>query len=378
MKIRAFAVAVLFVGILTVSGFGSLALPDKAVSVSERRYLTRYSSYAAQKREAEDRGRDYGITDYFAFLETYCLDQFPGRELLRSIKSVFKLKVLLQKDNNGYYCVDGSLSRMDPVLNETAVTDAVDRLNAVYETLLRPLGANAFYCLIPDKNYFLAQENGYLHYDYDALYRMVGGQIRGDIREIDVRALLSADAYYRTDPHWDQAALLPAAQAVLRGMGASGGISGLDWQTRALEPFYGTYWGQLALPVAPDTLRCLTCSRLENVSVYDHAAQRTTALYQEEGFGDVDPYDVFLGGAVSLLKLENPDGATDRQLVVFRDSFGSSLIPLLAAEYSEIIAADLRYLSVDGLRAAVRLRPDCDVLFLYSTSVLNTYGAFTG
>ena len=62
--------------------------------------------------------------------------------------------------------------------------------------------------------------------------------------------------------------------------------------------------------------------------------------------------------------------------MVFRDSFGSSMIPLLAPEYEQLIVADIRYISPESLFAAVRFQKNCDVLFLYSTSVINTYGTF--
>jgi len=62
--------------------------------------------------------------------------------------------------------------------------------------------------------------------------------------------------------------------------------------------------------------------------------------------------------------------------VVFRDSFGSSMVPLLIAEYAEIIVVDIRYVSPSLLSKLVRFRSNCDVLFLYSTSVLNSYGVF--
>ena len=41
-----------------------------------------------------------------------------------------------------------------------------------------------------------------------------------------------------------------------------------------------------------------------------------------------DPYSVFLSGSKSLLTITNPSADTDRELVIFRDSFASSLAPL--------------------------------------------------
>ena len=69
--------------------------------------------------------------------------------------------------------------------------------------------------------------------------------------------------------------------------------------------------------------------------------------------------------------LENPNGPAGRELVLFRDSFGSSLAPLLAASYSKITLVDLRYMDSSLLGDYVTFSHQ-DVLFLYSTLLLNS------
>ena len=56
--------------------------------------------------------------------------------------------------------------------------------------------------------------------------------------------------------------------------------------------------------------------------------------------------------------------------MVFRDSFGSSLIPLLAESYRTIYAVDIRYLSSQMVGRFLSFDGSEDVLFLYSTLVL--------
>ena len=83
-----------------------------------------------------------------------------------------------------------------------------------------------------------------------------------------------------------------------------------------------------------------------------------------------DPYELFLSGSISLLSIENPNAETDRELIVFRDSFGSSLAPLLAEGYAKITLADIRYLPSSQMGKLLDFT-DADVLFLYSVPVLN-------
>ena len=61
---------------------------------------------------------------------------------------------------------------------------------------------------------------------------------------------------------------------------------------------------------------------------------------------------------------------TNKELLLFRDSFGSSIAPLLVENYSKITLIDLRYISSMILDKYIDFKEQ-DVLFLYSTVVLN-------
>lgn len=89
------------------------------------------------------------------------------------------------------------------------------------------------------------------------------------------------------------------------------------------------------------------------------------AVYDMEKGAGNDPYELFLSGSISLLSIENPNAETDRELIVFRDSFGSSLAPLLAEGYAKITLADIRYLPSSQMGKLLDFT-DADVLLLYS------------
>ena len=97
---------------------------------------------------------------------------------------------------------------------------------------------------------------------------------------------------------------------------------------------------------------------------------QNAAKYPVEKARGSDPYELFLSGSVSLLTVESPNARTDRELVIFRDSFASSLAPLLLEGYSRVTLVDIRYLSPTQLGRYLTFT-DQDVLFLYSTGVLN-------
>ena len=54
------------------------------------------------------------------------------------------------------------------------------------------------------------------------------------------------------------------------------------------------------------------------------------SIYNMEKKSGKDPYEIFLSGPRSLITIENPNCKSDNELVIFRDSFGSSIAPLLS------------------------------------------------
>ena len=141
----------------------------------------------------------------------------------------------------------------------------------------------------------------------------------------------------------------------------------------AAEDFRGVYYGQAALPLPGEPLRYLTWDGIEDCTVMNYETGETTGIYQLEKMEDRDPYDIFLGGACALMTVENPSAQAagiDRELILFRDSFGSSMAPLLLPAYSRITLVDLRYIKSDFLDQFIDFHGQ-DVLFLYGATLLN-------
>ena len=110
---------------------------------------------------------------------------------------------------------------------------------------------------------------------------------------------------------------------------------------------------------------------LSQCKVYDLETNAYLDVYNMDMLQSKDLYDVFLSGAKSLLTIENPNASTDRELIIFRDSFGSSLAPLLVQGYKTVTLVDVRYISSAMLDRFIDFHGQ-DVLFLYSTLVLNS------
>lgn len=299
--------------------------------------------------------------------EDFSLDQFPARDGFRKIKSLFHYYVLGQKDNNGIYIADGYAVQQEYPLKEEAIDHALDRFNRVYEKYLS--GSRVYLSIVPDKGYYLADSAGQLAMDYEALIdRMRSGMPFATY--IDITGTLNGNSYYRTDTHWRQEHLLEAAKALCDAMGVAAPNPD-DYTAQTLsKPFYGVYYGQAALPMEPEQLHYLQSRLLEDCTVYDFESGKTGSVYDLTKAEGKDLYEVFLSGPRSLLTIENPHAGTDRELIIFRDSFGSAIAPLLVNDYTRVTLVDIRYIQPDMLDRFLEFRGQ-DVLFLYSTLVLN-------
>ena len=332
--------------------------PAKAFSDTERRPLE-------QKPEISIDTLLNGsfMTDF----EDYALDQFPLRDGFRTVKSLFHYYVLGQKDNNGIYLAHGYAAKQEYPLREASLDHALERFSHLYEKYLTD--SDAYMAIVPDKGYYLAEDSGHLAMDYEALF----GAFREGMpwaRHIDLTDTLSLEDYYRTDTHWRQEKLLDAAGTICQALGVTAPKAEDYTQTALERPFYGVYYGQVALPMEPETMYVLDNELLQNCTVYDHESGKTAAIYDESKLEGKDLYEVFLSGPRSLLTIQNPAGQSGKELIVFRDSFGSAMVPLILQDYETVTVIDIRYLQMDLLDRFVDFHGQ-DVLFLYSTLVLN-------
>lgn len=308
--------------------------------------------------------------EFMENFESYAQDQFPFRDGFRTVKSVAVYDVFRQKDNHDIYLVNGYAAKQEYPLKEEMLLHATERFSYIYDTYLKGTNTQNYLSIIPDKNYFLAGEGGYLSMDYESLVNTVR-ENTDFLTYIDIMDTLSLSDYYRTDTHWKQENIGGVAEILAEGMGADLGNPVYIEQVLD-QPFFGVYRGQAAIPMEADTITYLTSEELSacTVTLYDSGMPETIPMYDMEKATGKDPYEMFLSGAVALLSIENPVAANGKELILFRDSFGSSIAPLLVSGYEKITLVDIRYIQPDFLGAFIEFT-DQDVLFLYSTSILN-------
>ncbi len=362
-KIKSIIMTVVFTVLIFGLSVGFLLKPASDFSMSERRALLQFPDVSIENILS---------TKFMSDFESYTLDQFPLRDTFRTVKALFATKVFMQQDNNGIYVKDGYAAAVEYPLKDDSITNAANRFNAIIDRYLTEEN-KVYLSIIPDKNYFLSKTSGRLALDYDKLTEQLRSQTKAQ-KYIDIFPLLSLEDYYRTDTHWKQENLVDVAEKLLSEMDTPSDFSGLT-ETALSTPFYGVYYGQSSLPLKSEEIRYFTGGYIDSLSVYDFEHSKDIGVYDMEKANGKDPYEMYLSGSISLLSIDNPNAVTDKELVVFRDSFGSSIAPLLASGYSKVTVVDIRYISSFVLGNFVDFE-NADILFLYSTLVLNNSELF--
>lgn len=332
--------------------------PPGDISTSERRELAQMPEISAQTLLSGS------FMDGF---EKYSMDQFPLRDGFRGVSAVYSRYVARQKDIDGIYTVDGYISKLEYPLDYASLDNAAEKFQKIYDKYLNGTAGNVYLSVIPDKNQFMAPGRGYPCTDFSAMTEYLSSKL-DFTGYIDISGTLELSDYYRTDSHWRQEKLPDTARALAGAMGVT--LEAQYTEHTLDKPFMGVYGSQSALPHSAEELKYLTYPELEDFTVYDYEINREISVYDMEKAQGDDPYEIFLSGPRSLQKISNPNAPADRKLIIFRDSFGSSLAPLLAEAYSEITLIDIRYLASDFLGMMVDFTGS-DVLFLYSELVLN-------
>lgn len=366
--------AVVFLLALVCVPVAEFLLPDQAVSKTERRKLAKKPVFTVA-----------AVWDgtYMEQLETYFSEQFPVRDGLRTVKAETETALLGKADTNGYFKVEDGIYHLEAQLNEKNVGRVADSIEKLCTEQFQ--NADCYVAVIPDKNYYLAAQcedagsenekwKGSIlkHYptlDYARLDEMIQAEIPS-AQKINLYDKLHLEDYYRTDLHWKQEKITGVVDTLVQSMGQQTNTVSGGWQV-ATENFIGAYGAASALKTISDTIFYRTDASIERMQVYDYERKQYVSVYAPEKIGGMDDYDFYLWGARALLTIQNPECHNGKKLLLFRDSFGSSIAPLFAEYYEEVTLVDLRYVSASH---ALELLGDTeyqDVLFLYSAPILN-------
>lgn len=337
---------------LIIFGFFILNLisPDKDVSISERRNLKLFPEFTL-KRVING--------EFFKDFDEYSMDQFYKREDFRNLK--IKLDMLTLGNYKSTSVYNGYIYESLYPLNEKSVINLTSKINKIKELYLNDSN-KVYFSLIPDKSYYMEKS---LKLDYDKMISLYKNNVSGEY--IDLFKVLDLEDYYKTDTHWKEERLEKVANELGKALGVT-----LD-NNHTLEEvtgFNGVYGSRLILKEELDKITAVHNEYIDESLVTDLVTNKQMSIYDKSKVSSLDKYDIYLDGASSLIKIFNPLSNNNRRLVIFRDSYSSSLAPLLISGYQEIILVDTRYISPKILQNYIDFN-GADILFLYGVIMAN-------
>lgn len=348
--------SILFVSFLTLVLVLNIFIKDESISKSERRNLKKFPNISVSnilnKKFMED-------------FDEYTTDQFIMRDEFRNIKANINYNLFQKLDNNKIYVIDDYIFKSEYPTNKKSINNFITKINSI-SNYLTP-NNKVYFSIIPDKNYYINNKN-YLNIDYNYLYERTK---EINYQYIELRDILTLNDYYKTDTHWKQENLCKVVNRLGEYLIFN---TNCDYEKIEYDKFYGVYLGQSALKLKPEKLTYLVNDNILNSEVYYLENNKNNQVYILNNLSNLDSYDIFLDGASSYIEIVNKNGNKTKELILFRDSFGSSLAPLLIEFYSKITLIDIRYINEEEYLKKIDFTNQ-DVLFVYSTLIVNNSSA---
>lgn len=248
--------------------------------------------------------------------------------------------------------------------DEASVNAFAEKLNTLYTT---HMSANkVYYSVIPDKSYYVRDKfTSFL--DHEKMTKQIAPLLNKGIQEVSLTDALDIEDYYATDLHWRQEKL----QTVVAKLSTAMGVP-VDWTKLTAQNggnFIGSY-GRLLDTLSPEPFQYMKSSYTDKATVSLYGQKEPGMVYDTKKLTGNDPYTVFLSELSPLTVIKNPEATQTRRLILFGDSYATSLAPLLLEGYSEITLVDLRFMASSLISEHVDFK-DAEVLFLYSAPIVN-------
>lgn len=340
-------ISILFIAIIYTLSISTLILKDRDISTYERRKLT-----TTQKLKE----------NFIDNLDDYLTDQFVFRDSLISINSCFDRYILKNIDDNNVYILNDYIIEKNYPLKEENIENFIKKINYIKDNYLKD--NSTYYTIIPDKSYFLNSAK-YLKFNYSELFEKLKENINASY--IDITNLLELEDYYKTDIHIKQTSYPKIIKELITKMNFN--YKEINYKENKIENFYGASYSKVPQFIKPDEIVYMTDNNMNDLHA-QHLEYGEKNIYDLEKLNTSDKYNIFLSGPSSLIEIKNEDTKSNKELIIFRDSFGSSFAPLLTPYYKRIILIDLRYINMDIVNEYIDFE-NKDILFAYSTLIVN-------
>lgn len=295
--------------------------------------------------------------DIAANLDKYLTEQFPVRNEMLKLNTFYNKYILNNYETNNVYLIDNYIIEKNYPINEKSINNFTNKINYISSLSQN----NKYFIMIPDKSYFL--KDNYLKIDYKSLEATLKNNLNP--KYINVSDKIKLEDYYKTDIHLKQESYFKILEHILNKMNIE--YKSINYKTETFNDFYGASYSKYPLTNREDLTYHI--SEYTSSAKVKHMEYNLDKVYEVEKLKNIDPYDIFLGGASAYIEIETTS-ISDKELIIFRDSFASSLTPLLLPYYKKITLVDLRYIDFSLVREKLDFK-NSEILFIFSSLIIN-------
>lgn len=369
-KARNLSICIVFIAIIFSLSIATVLKKEKKFSSNENRVLQTKPKFTINTLFDGSYTKAY---------EDYITDQFVMRDQWIALK-VYAELALQKKDINGvYFGEDGYLiqqhlaSGVDEKLvtkNMQALKKFVDAYKENYnvKVMLVPTASN----VLRDKLPKFAGE-----YNQDKLIDEMK-QLLGADSFVDVREALNSHneeyIYYKTDHHWTSLGAFYAYEEWAKAAGVTP-FAPEDFTIKEVATdFLGTTYSKVNIPVNPDSIHLYEYKDSKDFkTILDHYPGMKVEdekylmddVYNLEQLKGKDKYTVFLDGNHEIEQITS-NVKNGKTLLVIKDSYAHTIVPVIAGHYEKVIMIDYRYF-LGSTKELMESTGVTDVLVLYNT-----------
>lgn len=343
-----------FIVVLIILAF--FIVPKESFSYNENRYLAKFPKFSVE---------NVFSSKFMSQLDDYITDHFPFRESLLGFKSRVYKTLGVYKQMDLYYGRDGKLYQ------EYKKPSGSDKVIRRVQSFSEKVDAKVSFMLVPTSVYINQDRVPKYNTNYDEKKTFDYYIKNLDVDFIDVRDSFFKNKddylYYGTDHHWTTKGAYLAYLEYCK----FAGISPNHYSFSSVnQHFYGTLYSKVLDRFLPyDTI--LKVDDQTKYKVYfDDSGKSSDSLYNYQYLNKKDKYSFFLDNNHSLIRIENLNTTSNHSILIIKDSYANSFIPLLAPHYQYIHVIDPRYYHA-SISEYLKENKIENVLFLYNILTLD-------
>ena len=340
-----------------------IVAPDKDISEGENRPLQKRPSFSLSS---------FADGSFMDSIVIWLSAQFPLRDKAVSFKTLLD-RTLGKKEQNGvYFGKNGFLFEKGSEYDE----ERVSKTTSSMKKFMKKYGIeNSAVIISPNSSEILSD---YLpEFVKEESQKEMLSEIRRKLKKggaswIDCHKILSSEEnkeelFFRTDHHWT----VRAAYEVFKSLKDKWELDekGVKFKFHTVtDEFQGTLASSSGTEAITDKIEiCMPEKKdLSYVAVWESQALRKATLFDKAKLSSKNKYEVFLGGNFDKIEIStNNDNM--KSLLIFKDSYANSMIPMLVPYFSKIVIVDPRYYS-DDIDNLIADNDFTHLLFLYNVN----------